>query len=302
MNQHRKRLLTAMAFLAAAATAEPRALADDAEQPEAAQHFQRGLKLFDDGDFKLALVEFERSYELVPNFRVLYNVGEVEFQLNSYARAMKTLTRYLEEGGEKIPPTRRAEVEKDLENLKIRIGYLRVNVDIDGAEILVDGERIGRSPMMSRELVDAGAHRITVQKSGFTTASDAVTLVGGDDKNVSVHLAPIPQIEAQPRIIEVHEPSGLGPVWVGWGLTVALGIGTVGTAVAWQSADSKLTDLKASPSSANQREDQAHTVDTLRTLTFVLGGATLAAAGVSLFFTVRRGSTNIGLGTVSGRF
>ena len=58
------------------------AVARDAEE-----RFQRGVKLFDDGDFKLALIEFQRSYALAHNYRVLYNIGQVEFQIGAFASA-----------------------------------------------------------------------------------------------------------------------------------------------------------------------------------------------------------------------
>jgi hypothetical protein len=268
---------------------EPPAPADvtAANAKDAEQHFKRGLGLFDDGDFKLALVEFERSYDLVANFRVLYNIGEVQYQLNQYAHARRTLTRYLEVGGERILPNRRAEVQRELEALKIRTARLRVNVDVEGAEILVDGERIGRAPLQDSELLDAGAHRVVVQKQGYVAASESVTLVGADDRSLDVRLVRVPEKDER-RVIEVRESSGLGPVWIGWGLGVALGIGTVGTAIAWQSADGKLTDLKNAQSSATERESQVRTVDTLRTVTFVMGGATLVTVGVSLWLTLRR--------------
>ena len=253
----------------------------------AEEHFQRGLKLFDDGDFKLALVELERSYDLAPNYRVLYNVGEVQFQLGSYAKALRTLTRYLEVGGERIPPNRRADVAKDLEALKIRTAHLRVLVDVAGADVLVDGESIGRSPLAEHELVDAGAHRVVVQRLGFVATSEALTLAGGDDKTLNVHLAPVEQ-KPNVRVVEVRESNGLGVVWVGWGLTAALAAGTVGALVGWRNADATLADLKNKPSTSTERQDQASSADTLRTVTFVVGGATLVAAGVSLFFTLKK--------------
>jgi hypothetical protein len=279
---------------ASAPAPAPAASGDAAPAPatatEAEQHFRRGIKLFDDGDFKLALVEFERSYDLAPNFRVLYNIGEVQFQLNRYAPALRTLTRYLEVGGDRILPNRRAEVQRDLDSLKIRTAKLRVTVDVEGAEILVDGERIGRSPLADSELVDAGPHRIVVQKTGFVAATESITLAGADEKSLDLRLVRVPERDER-RVIEMHEAPGLGPIWIGWGLTVALGIATVGTTIAWQNADGKLTDLKSSQSSSTERESQARTADTLRTLTFVVGGATLLSAGVSLWLTLRHGST-----------
>lgn len=278
----------AIVFVPAEARADEPAPSASPEAKEAEGHFTRGLKLFDESDYKLALVEFERSYELVPNYRVLYNIGEVEFQLGSFAKARRTLSRYLELGGERIPPNRRAQVEKDLEALKLRTALLLVGVDAPGAEITVDGERLGVSPLGDKQLVDAGAHRIEVKLNGYAPSSEPITLVGGDDKRIDVHLTPLDKPQPTTRVIEVHDAPGLGPVWIGWGLTVALAAATVGTAVAWQNADGKLADLKGTSSSQTERESQARSVDTLRTVTFVLGGTALVAAGVSLFVTLRR--------------
>jgi tetratricopeptide (TPR) repeat protein len=280
-------LLAAVPASARAGEAEPAAAASPERATEAEQHFQRGVKLFDDGDYKLALVEFQRSYELVPVYRVLYNIGSVEFQLGRYANARRTLTRYLEAGGDKIPDKRRADVLQDLEALKIRTAQLRLVVDVPGADVLLDGEPIGRSPLADRQLVDAGAHRLEVRKNGFATATESVTLAGGDDRTVDVHLTPAPT-DAAPRVVEVRDAPGLGPVWIGWALTAALGVATVATLVAWQNADAELTDLKNSASTRTERESQARSVDTLRTTSIVVGAAALVVAGVSLYFTLRR--------------
>jgi hypothetical protein len=117
---------------------------------------------------------------------------------------MRTLTRYLEVGGERILPNRRAEVLRDLDALKIRTAQLRVNVDVEGAEILVDGERIGRAPLRTSELVDAGAHRIVVQKQGYVVSSETITLVGADDKALDIHLVLVPVKDERPVIAGVY--------------------------------------------------------------------------------------------------
>lgn len=262
--------------------------ASAAAEAKAAEHFRRGVKLFDEGDFKLALVEFERSYELVPNYRTLYNLGEVEFQLGHFAKARRTLTRYLELGGERLSPNRRAEVERDIDALKIRTATLRVDVDVEGADIEIDGEHLGRSPLANPELVDAGAHRLTVHKQGYVPLTESLSLVGGDSKVLALKLVPVPTKREEPRVVEVQEQRGVGAAWIGWGVTAALAAGTVGAVVAWQNAESELTALKGRQSSQIERKDQASSVDTLETVTIVMGGATLAVAGVSLYFTLAR--------------
>src|SRR5687768_4278200 len=80
---------------AAPATGAP---ADDAADPykvEARQRYDRGIRLYAEGEFALAVIEFERAYTLVPDYRVLYNIGQVRIQLAQYARARKSLDQYL---------------------------------------------------------------------------------------------------------------------------------------------------------------------------------------------------------------
>src|SRR5205823_199193 len=59
---------------------------DDTSKPlkeaveEARVRFQRGTQVFNDGAYKLALIEFQRAYSVMPNWRVLFNVGAVHVQ------------------------------------------------------------------------------------------------------------------------------------------------------------------------------------------------------------------------------
>ena len=45
-------------------------------------------------------MQFERAYELKPNYKVLYNIGQTYFQLREYVEARDSMTRYVKEGGE----------------------------------------------------------------------------------------------------------------------------------------------------------------------------------------------------------
>lgn len=92
----------------------------DAED-DARARVKRGLELYDEGDFRLALVELERAYEIAPSYKLLYNIGQIHMQLGEYARAQRAFRRYLDEGGAEITPERRTEVEKDLATVNGRI-------------------------------------------------------------------------------------------------------------------------------------------------------------------------------------
>lgn len=90
-------------MLGSVAHAQTDAKPSDAAREEASGHFQRGVELFQEGAFRAALVEFERAYGIAPDYRLLYNIGQVKLQLQDYLGATQSYERYLEEGGSEIP-------------------------------------------------------------------------------------------------------------------------------------------------------------------------------------------------------
>jgi tetratricopeptide (TPR) repeat protein len=100
---------------AAAITHVGQARADQAPERAAARgHFNRGVELAKAGSYELALAEFKQAYQLAPHFSVLYNIGQAELALERPDLAVEALRRYLAEGGERIEPARRAEVESTI--------------------------------------------------------------------------------------------------------------------------------------------------------------------------------------------
>ena len=83
---------------------------------EARERFDRGLRLFDEGDSAGALAEFKRAHELVPNQLVLFNIGLVYAALARPVEATDALDRVLRdpgatarrEAGARAPHARRA--------------------------------------------------------------------------------------------------------------------------------------------------------------------------------------------------
>src|SRR5580704_19513937 len=126
-----KRLAFALVVLAS-----PFAIADT-KIDEAKAHFKSGTDLYDENNFRGALVEFQRAYELAPSYRVLYNIGQVDMELADYAGALTAYRRYLREGGPDVPADRVREVTGELQRLKGRVGTIIVQTAA-GAEVLVD--------------------------------------------------------------------------------------------------------------------------------------------------------------------
>src|SRR5256885_16070504 len=122
-----RRLLTPLVLALSLAVAGTASAAAGDNSRDAAKHFQRGVDLYNDGDFRGALVEFKKAYGLWPRANVLYDVGQTEYQLLDYASALRTMERYLAETGSNAP--HRAEVEASLEVLRGRVGRVLLTTD-----------------------------------------------------------------------------------------------------------------------------------------------------------------------------
>ncbi len=270
------------------------------ETREARERFDHGLELYRDGDYDIALIEFERAYELVPDYRVLYNIAQVSVMLGHYARARLALEQYLREGDTAISPERRTSVENDLTMLNSRTASLLVASNIDGAEILVGEEVIGKTPMSSPALLDAGTHTVTVRLSGYLPTSKRLTLAGRDAAQVELELRPVPVKERERIVVEKRVETETGDrssappslVWAGWIATGALATGAAVTGVLGLNAAGELETLQNDPE-AKRREltDTEGRASSLFLAADLLGAAALLTGGATLYFTVFRSAS-----------
>ncbi len=114
--------------------------------------------------------------------------------------------------------------------------FLLVAVNADDAEVRVDGELVGRSPLPALQL-SPGRHVVSVSRPGFRPGSRAIEL-GGDGARLDFALEFDPeqaaQLEAEP---EGEDTVSGGPdwyrrwyVWAGAGGALLLGAVIIGVA------------------------------------------------------------------------
>lgn len=254
---------------------------------EARRRFDRGVRLYAEGDYSLALIEFERAYELVANYRVLYNIGQVSIQLRQYARARQALEQYLSQGQGEIDEVRLAEVQADVEMLKSRTAKLSVTVNVAKARVFLDGRMLGVTPLPDAILVDAGGHSIEVERTGFRSTTKAVTMAGGDDLKVTLSLELIqPERTVEKTIVVQGQESNSTWKWVGWGTAGLFAAGAVTTGIFGLNAAADLEDLRNSAGASREALDSTQSrARRMFVASDILAVGALAAAGVSLYLT-----------------
>lgn len=266
-------------------------------QDEAAQgdvdtgrsHFKNGVDYYRDGDLGAALIEFKRAYAAAPNYRVLYNLGQVSHELLDYPVAQSFLQRYIEEGGGEIDAARRAEVETLLAKIAARIANVSISCDVEGAELFVDDVSVGHSPLPEPVKVSAGTRRISAAVAGRARVTQVVEAAGGDTLVVKVEFPPAHEpIASAPTVAPESGPSPV--LWLGIG-SGALAVGTGVMAYLAYSDASSYRDALERKTTSSEVDSLHNKAQTKALVTDILLGATLVSTAITVFVALQDGDT-----------
>jgi tetratricopeptide (TPR) repeat protein len=263
----------------------------DTANKEAGRHFSRGVALYSETDYRAALVEFKRAYDIMPNAAVLYNIGETYFQLQNYAAALITLERYLSEAGTAAP--HRAEVEQTLETLQTRVGKVAITTNAADCEASVDDEPVGKTPFKDPVLVSIGRRKVSVTCERRAPEVRFVDVAAGDTVPLQLHVTePAGRISAAGTpASSPTAPSKPAAFW--W--NVAIGAGAVwlvaGGAAVYES-HSLSNARNTYPVTRDELSSKSTRVKWESAIGDVAGGVAAVAAGIGLYVTLTHTKTH----------
>jgi hypothetical protein len=254
---------------------------------EAGKHFQRGVTLYNEADYRAALVEFKRAHDIAPNPTVLYNIGQTYYQLQNYAAALTTLDRYLAEAGPGA--AHRSDVEATIETLQARVGKISITAAPADFEISIDDEPIGKTPLREPVLVSIGRRKVTAQRDNRVVETRFVDVAAGDTVQLALALPDAPTLPvAAPEIRSDAPRSSSSKLKWGWVATGVLGAGAIGTTVwAYKTSSDLKTARNTFPAMSADLEQRASDVRTRSMIADILWGATIVTGGVTLAFQLR---------------
>ncbi len=259
-------------FTSPASAADP---SDNSRAVEASKHFGQGVKLSEDGDWRAAVIEFERAYAIEPSYRVLFDIGQCRYQLHDYPGALTAFQKYLAEGGDLVAPDRRAQVIADIDLLRGRVATLRVASTTTGAQVTLDDVSVGTTPLSAPIAVGAGRHKLVASKAGFADAQRTFDIAGDETLSVEVDLDPT---GSEP--VRTSKAMSLAPALAGFGVAVAgVAVGSIFglMAVGKKSDLDRICDGKSCPASSQLIYNDARTDGIVSTIGW---GAAIVGAGV----------------------
>ncbi|WP_437614822.1 PEGA domain-containing protein [Sorangium sp. So ce834] len=155
---------------------------------EAKAEYEAARILFGDGDFRNAIIKFERAYELSRDPRLLWNIALCQKNLQRYARLLGTVEKLLQDAGPQLSEQDRKDAAALIEATKAYVSRLELRASEAGATVFVDGEEVGQTPLRAPVLLDVGTRKIRVTKKGFEAFEVAQQVPGGGVVTVAATL------------------------------------------------------------------------------------------------------------------
>jgi len=157
---------------------------------EAKASYEAAKLLFGDGDFAGAAIKFQAAYDQSSDPRLLWNIAACAKNQRHYARTIALVRRYLDTGKDLLTDADRREARSLLDAIESFTVRLTIVVKEPGADVFVDDERVGTSPLEAPVMVDIGQRKVTAKKVGFKDASQQVPVGGSASATVEMALEP----------------------------------------------------------------------------------------------------------------
>lgn len=186
-------LALASALVAVLSALAPAALAQPAEPPEkvAKAQMAEGDRAFREKDYVAALTAYRAATQTEASVLSVEGVASSAYALGRAAESYDAYALLLDRFGKLLSPKARDTARARLTELAAKTALLTITVSLPGAEVRVDGERVGTSPLPAARRVDAGARKVSATRDGFVPLERAVEIAGGADASVTLTMEAI---------------------------------------------------------------------------------------------------------------
>jgi PEGA domain len=171
----------------------PEGLDEREAESRASDHYDRGLRLYEQGDYEAAIEEFVSAYCHSPYYRVLKDIAQSFERMVNYEKAVAYLERYLQETPAEEAEERRVQAAR-MEVLRGLPARIRVATVPPGAKITLRNEHglqaFDRADGEKPIAIPKGSYVMTVEQAGHTTISQPIEVEIGQPYSYYFQLEP----------------------------------------------------------------------------------------------------------------
>jgi len=162
--------------------------------------FKEGVTFFDKGQYEQARASFLQAYSLKKHPAVLLNLAWSSLKSGHTLEAERYFKQFQAEGKD-ATDKQRADATEGLAQARAKLGRIEISAP-SGTEVMIDGERIGTTPIADLISVEAGAHAIRFRGTDGATETDSVTVIGGEKVVArATHVSLPPPPPPQPVVV-----------------------------------------------------------------------------------------------------
>lgn len=276
---------------------------EESPKDKAAAFAKLGAKAAASGEWDDAYADYAIAWSIDPSWSTAAGLGKAAHKTAHHAEAVQRLQFFLREApADKVSAKERSEAEGLIQESKSKTGTVNVKGPAE-AEVLVDGNSVGKMPLAEGILLDPGQHKIEVRRGAEGETRTADVVAGG-----TVDLDFTPK-QAAPKTVIVKE-EGVSTTQVrtaaviGGGAVALAGLAAGGVlmGLSFVKADER-QKAELDPGGFKAATAAAQTEADLRSASiwcFVGGGAAAIGTGVFYFVTRPRLQTPVKTGAFVG--
>ncbi|MBN2803813.1 MAG: hypothetical protein JXR91_12030 [Deltaproteobacteria bacterium] len=288
------------------------AYGDDDVSQKAAKAYKEGTRLFEEGAYSEAAVQFRLANSLKGNWKILYNLAQSEAAAGHYGIALETFEESITRAADEMTQKRSDEVLAEIRRLRDLVGSIDIEAPI-GSVVFIDDIKRGTLPLDGSILISAGVrHHIKITLNDQTILEKQLKVNGHESRTVKATTAKEDSLAANSDIEQEQaetpattiDSSNTTPknklkisAWTILGTGVAA---IIGGSIAGGINLSKNKTLKDDydcvdnhcPSSAKDTLDAGKKAGIASTILFAAGGALTATGIIMLIINKKRDSSD----------
>ncbi|XXT22116.1 PEGA domain-containing protein [Sorangium sp. So ce429] len=163
----------------------------DAMSDKARKLYIEGVMAAEKDRWADAYASFVAAWALQKHYTIAGGMGTCELMLHRYRDAAEHLAIYVREIAKDASTTaeERAAAMETYVQARAKVGAVIVSVNVPGADVVVDGARVGTAPLEDPVFLEPGAHTITVQLAGYVPSEKKVEVAAGSEVRSDFELA-----------------------------------------------------------------------------------------------------------------